>query len=57
MLEHRPDDVAELRKFGSDAFNVDAILSTANNLKYSSAIKAELLKESVVSSPAAFEGR
>lgn len=45
MLDHRPDDVAELQKFAAEAFDVDAILSTASNLKYSSAIKAELLKE------------
>lgn len=45
MLDHRSDDVGELQKFTSDAFDVAAILSTASNLKYSSAIKAELLKE------------
>lgn len=45
MLEYRADDLVELRKFSSSMFNVDAILSTANNLKYSSAIKVELLKE------------
>ena len=45
MLDHRPDDVGELQKFTSEAFDVAAILSTASNLKYSSAIKAELLKE------------
>jgi hypothetical protein len=45
MLDHRPDDVAELQKFASDAFDIDVILSTASNLKYSSAIKVELMKE------------
>lgn len=45
MLDHRSDDVGELQKFTSNAFDVAAILSTASNLKYSSAIKAELLKE------------
>lgn len=45
MLDYRSDDVGELQKFTSDAFDVAAILSTASNLKYSSAIKAELLKE------------
>lgn len=45
LLDHRSDDVGELQKFTSDAFDVAAILSTASNLKYSSAIKAELLKE------------
>ena len=45
MLDHRPDDVTELPKFASDAFDIDVILSTASNLKYSSAIKAELIKE------------
>nr|WP_247886918.1 type I restriction endonuclease [Azospirillum sp. SYSU D00513] len=45
ILDHRPDDVAELQKFAIDMFDLDTILSTASNLKYSSAIKAELIKE------------
>jgi len=45
MLDYRPDDVVELQKFSSESFNVDTILSTASNLKYSSAIKVELIKE------------
>lgn len=45
VLDHRPHQIVELQKFTSDSFDVDAILSTASNLKYSNAIKAELLKE------------
>ncbi|WP_445679441.1 type I restriction endonuclease [Radicibacter daui] len=45
IFDYRPSDLVELQKFTFDAFNVDIILSTANNLKYSNAIKAELLKE------------
>ena len=45
MLDHRPDDITELQKFTAGAFDVDAILSTASNLKYLPSIKAELLKE------------
>jgi predicted type IV restriction endonuclease len=45
IFEYRSFDLIELQKFTSDAFNVDVILSTANNLKYSNAIKNELLKE------------
>jgi Uncharacterized conserved protein len=45
MLDHRADDITELQKFTAGAFDVDAILSTASNLKFLSAIKAELLKE------------
>jgi predicted type IV restriction endonuclease len=44
-LDYQSGDLRELQKFTQDAFNVDIILSTANNLKYSNAIKAELLKE------------
>jgi predicted type IV restriction endonuclease len=45
VLDYRPDDIQELQKFAIEMFDVDNILSTANNLKYSSAIKAELMKE------------
>lgn len=45
MLDHRPDDIIELQKFSSSAFDVGTILSTASRLKFSSAIKAELMKE------------
>jgi hypothetical protein len=45
VLEHRAQDLEELRKFASDRFDVDKILATASNLKYGSAIKAELMKE------------
>jgi predicted type IV restriction endonuclease len=45
VLDRRLGDVAELQKFTAEAFDLDAILSTASNLKYSSAIKTELLKE------------
>lgn len=45
ILDHRPHQLLELEKFTIDAFDVDTILSTASNLKYSSAIKAELLRE------------
>lgn len=45
ILEHRPEDIEELRKFSVGLFDVDQILSNASNLKYSSAIKSEILKE------------
>lgn len=45
VTDRRLGDINELQKFTSEAFDLDAILSTASNLKYSSAIKAELLKE------------
>jgi predicted type IV restriction endonuclease len=45
VLEYRPQDVEELRKFASDRFDMGKILATASNLKYSSAIKTELVKE------------
>lgn len=45
VLDFRPHQINELQKFTAQAFNVEDILSTASNLKYSSAIKAELLKE------------
>ncbi|WP_444739360.1 type I restriction endonuclease [Niveispirillum sp.] len=45
FLSHRSADVLELQKFSSDQFNVDNIVSTANNLKYSSALKNEFSKE------------
>ena len=45
ILDHRLGDAGELQKFTAEAFDIDTILSTASNLKYSSAIKTELLKE------------
>jgi hypothetical protein len=45
VLDFRPHQIAELNKFTAQAFNVEDILSTASNLKYSNAIKAALLKE------------
>ncbi len=45
ILDYRLGDASELQKFTAEAFDIPTILSTANNLKYSSAIKAELLKE------------
>lgn len=45
VLDHRPSDLTELQKFAFSSFDVDVILSTASNLKYSNAIKAELMKE------------
>ncbi|WP_162937467.1 type I restriction enzyme HsdR N-terminal domain-containing protein [Indioceanicola profundi] len=45
VLDHRASDLTELQKFAFSSFDVDVILSTASNLKYSSAIKMELMKE------------
>jgi hypothetical protein len=45
VLAHRPDDLTQLQKFSAEAFNVEAIVSTASTLKYGSAIKAELQRE------------
>lgn len=45
LLDYRVDDLAELSKFTATAFDEATILSTASNLKYSSAIKTELLRE------------
>ncbi|HYC03728.1 MAG TPA: type I restriction endonuclease [Azospirillaceae bacterium] len=45
LLNHRSDDLVELQKFRCEHFDESVILSTASNLKYSSAIKSEFLKE------------
>lgn len=45
LLSHRSADISELQKFSSEQFDVDNIVSTANNLKYSSALKNEFSKE------------
>jgi len=45
LLDIRPNIVVELRKFAKDAFDVAAIMATANALKYVSSVKAEMLKE------------
>ena len=45
ILDYRPNHVEELKKFAAADFNVDAILATANNLKYASAISREIKKE------------
>jgi len=45
ILNFRPSHLAELSKFTRDQFSLDSILSTASNLKYSSAIQREFAKE------------
>lgn len=45
VLNHRADDVVQMQRFASGAFDVDAIVASAGTLKYGAAIKAELLKE------------
>lgn len=45
ILDYRSSDVAELRKFTRDHFNLDEILATASTLKYSSAVQQEFRKE------------
>lgn len=45
ILDHRPDDLIELQKFTHKSFDINTILSTASNLKYLSALKAEILRE------------
>lgn len=42
VLEFRERDVEELRKFAKAAFDVDTILTTANELKYTRAIQSRL---------------
>ncbi|MES3036018.1 MAG: type I restriction endonuclease [Gemmatimonadota bacterium] len=42
LLDFRDRDVEELKKFAKSAFNVDTILTTANDLKYTRAIQARL---------------
>lgn len=45
ILDFRPSHIAELSKFTKEQFSLDAILSTASALKYSSAIQQEFAKE------------
>jgi hypothetical protein len=45
LLDYRPSHIAELSKFTSDQFDLEQILATASNLKYSSAIQQEFAKE------------
>ncbi len=42
ILDYRPRDVEELKKFAKTAFDIDTILTTANELKYTRAIQAKL---------------
>lgn len=42
ILEFKDRDVEELKKFAKTAFNLDAILTTANDLKYTRAIQNRL---------------
>ncbi len=42
ILEFRERDVAELKKFAKSKFDLDIILATANELKYTRAIQARL---------------
>ncbi len=43
LTDDHPQIVAELRKFSKGEFNVDTILQSAHRLKYTSAIKKEVL--------------
>lgn len=45
ILHFQPSHIAELSKFTRDQFRLESILSTASNLKYSSAIQKEFAKE------------
>lgn len=49
ILDFKERDVEELKKFAKAAFDVDTILTTANELKYTRAIQAKLAE--LVSSP------
>lgn len=42
ILDFKDRDVTELRKFGKTVFDLDSILTTANELKYTRAIKNKL---------------
>jgi len=45
MLNYRPAQVDELKKFSTKTFNMSAILETANDLKYGSLLMREIAKE------------
>jgi len=45
MLDVREQDLEELKKFAKAAFNLDAILTTASELKYTRAIKQVMVAE------------
>lgn len=49
ILEFKDKDVEELKKFAKSAYNLDTILATANDLKYTRAIQLKL--EEWMSSP------
>lgn len=53
ILEFRERDVDELKKFAKSSFDVEIILTTANDLKYTRAIQ-KLLAEWMVSPPEEF---
>ncbi|MCD9121799.1 type I restriction endonuclease [Cupriavidus sp. UGS-1] len=53
ILDFRDQDVEELKKFAKTAFDVDNILTTANHLKYTRAIK-NTLNEWMVNPPEDF---
>lgn len=53
ILEFRDRDVEELKKFAKSAFDVETILTTANDLKYTRAIQ-KLLSEWMASPPEEF---
>ena len=53
MLNFRDRDVDELKKFAKSSFDVEAILTTANDLKYTRAIQ-KLLAEWMASPPEEF---
>jgi predicted type IV restriction endonuclease len=45
VLDYHQNDLAELEKFTNQVFDIESIVSTASNLKYSKAIKMEVLNE------------
>ncbi len=47
LLDFKERDVEELKKFAKSAFDLDAILTTANDLKYTTAIQNRLAEWSV----------
>jgi hypothetical protein len=47
ILEFKDRDVEELKKFAKSAFNVESILTTANDLKYTRVIQTKLAEWSI----------
>lgn len=45
LSDYKPNQVDELKKFTADTFNMDSILETASDLKYSSLLLREITKE------------